>query len=148
MRPSLHPFTDLTAGVLAGIGGLHMAWGRGSTVPFRTRFELNDVVIGRQATPSPPACYAVAAALSVAATSVALAGRGRGGFSRLSSAGVAMVLAIRAGAGFAGRTDALVPGSTSERFRRTDRRLFSPLCLGLAIGAVRAAATRRATLTH
>lgn len=148
MRLSTRASADLAAGVLAAIGGLHVAWGRGSTVPFRTRFDLNDVVVGRQVTPSPPACYGVAAALAVAATSVARAGRGRGGFSRLAAAVVAVVLAVRAGAGLAGRTDALVPGSTSERFRRTDRRLFSPLCLALAAGAARAAATRRRVLTH
>jgi hypothetical protein len=50
--------------------------------------------------------------------------------------GVAATLAVRATAGFAGRTDALVPGSTSPRFRRNDRRVLSPLCAALATGAV------------
>lgn len=143
MTASSRATSTAAAAVMAAIAGLHVAWGRGSTVPFRTRFELNDVVIGRQATPSPPACFAVAGALGVASASVAAAGAGRGGLVRLMSAGTGLVLAVRAAAGFAGRTDALVPGSTSERFRRADRRLFSPLCLGLALAAARAAATRR-----
>ena len=50
--------------------------------------------------------------------------------------GVAATLATRAAFGFAGRTDALVPGSDSVRFRRNDRRVFAPLCAALATGAV------------
>lgn len=143
MTPSARSTSMAAAAVFAGIAGLHVAWGRGSTVPFDSRFDLNDVVIGRQVTPSPPACYAVAGALTVAAASVTIAGAGRGGVSRLLAAGASAVLAIRAAAGFAGRTDVLVPGSTSARFRRTDRRLFSPLCAALALAAARAAATPR-----
>ena len=41
--------------------------------------------------------------------------------------------------GLAGRTDLLVPGSESERFRRLDRRVFGPACLALATGAACAA---------
>jgi hypothetical protein len=32
----------------------------------------------------------------------------------------------------AGRTDLLAPGSSSERFRSLDRRVYSPICLTLA----------------
>ena len=55
---------------------------------------------------------------------------------RLGVTGVAAVLADRAGLGFAGRTDLASPGSVSTRFRRLDRRVYSPLCLALAAGAL------------
>jgi len=48
------------------------------------------------------------------------------------------ILGARAALGFAGRTDVLVPVSTSDRFRRNDRRVFAPLCLALAAGAASA----------
>jgi len=47
---------------------------------------------------------------------------------------VGCVLAVRGIAGLLGRTDVLSPGSSSPRFRRLDRRYFSPLCLALAAG--------------
>ena len=55
---------------------------------------------------------------------------------RLAVIGTASVLAVRAAFGFAGRTDALVPGSSSARFRRNDRRVMAPLCATLATGAL------------
>jgi hypothetical protein len=126
----------LTAGTLLGIAGVHVAWGRGSTFPFATVADLTDAVVGKDVVPSPPACYAVAGLLTVAAAATAglpvPTSRGR----RLTVLGAATVLAIRATAGFAGRTDLLVPGSESARFRRNDRRVFAPLCAALATGAV------------
>ena len=46
----------VTATTLLGIGALHALWGRGSTFPFASRGDLNDTVIGRDATPSAGAC--------------------------------------------------------------------------------------------
>ena len=63
---------------------------------------------------------------------------------RAGAATVATVLGVRAGFGFAGRTDLLVPGSDSRRFRHLDRMGFSPLCLALGIGAAWAAFRSRA----
>jgi len=51
---------------------------------------------------------------------------------RLGAGGVIAVLTTRGAFGLAGRTDLLSPGSTSEDFRRLDRRFYSPLCLALA----------------
>ncbi len=125
-----------TATTLFSLAGLHVLWGRGSTFPFADRDGLNDAVIGRSVTPSPSACFAVAGALTAAACLVAdvphLPRRGQ----RIGVTGVAAVLATRAALGFAGRTDVAVPGSVSPRFRRLDRRFYSPLCLALAAGAI------------
>jgi hypothetical protein len=132
-----------SAAGLAGIGLLHLAWARGSTFPYRTRTRLNDSVIGRDVTPPPVVCCAVAVTLFGAAGVVGRATTGDERVVRLGSAVVAIVLGVRAGFGFAGRTDLLVPGSDSARFRRLDRRAFAPLCLALASGAAWAALRRR-----
>jgi hypothetical protein len=70
---------------------------------------------------------------------VTAADRRRRPLPRAASGGVAVVLAIRAAFGFAGRTSVLVPGSDSARFKRMDRCVYAPLCSLLAAGAVRAA---------
>ena len=124
---------------LAAASVLHVAWGRGSTFPYRTRERLNDSIIGRDATPSPAACYAVATTLLSAAVIVGAATVGGGRRVRVGSGVVGAVLSTRAAFGFAGRTDLLVPGSVSERFRRLDRWLLSPLCLSLGVAACCAA---------
>ena len=145
------PPTDRTAGLVAGstavglasIGALHVAWGRGSTRPFSTRERLNDAVVGRQTTPSPAACYSVAALLAGSAAAVADA-RVRGSrWSRVMSSGVGAVLAVRAALGVMGRTELAVPGSNSPPFRRLDQTVYAPLCAALATGAWVAAGSRR-----
>jgi hypothetical protein len=133
-----------SAAGLAGIGLLHLAWARRSTFPFKSRAELNDAVVGRDVTPSPASCCAIAAALFGAAGLVARATVGDEPVVRAGAATVATVLGVRAGFGFAGRTDLLVPGSDSRRFRHLDRMGFSPLCLALGIGAAWAAFRSRA----
>jgi hypothetical protein len=130
---------NMTVAVLAALGVLHVLWGRGSTVPFRSRHELNDHVIGQQVTPSPAACYAVAGLLATAAVGVDRSARTGLGLARVAAAGCSIVLASRAALGFSGRTDLAVPGSTSETFRRNDRRVFAPLCAALALGSALAA---------
>ncbi len=124
-----------TPATLAGIGVLHAMWGRGSTFPFSSRDRLNDTVIGRRATPSPAACYGVAGLLVAASALVAGLPAPRSGVRRVGVATVAMTLGARAVLGFSGKTDLVSPGSASARFRRMDRRVYSPLCLALAIGA-------------
>lgn len=126
--------TSLT---LAAIGGLHVAWGRGSTFPFSSREELNDKVIGRDATPSPAACYAVAGLLTAASALVAGLPRPRSRIRRLGVVVVTAVLGTRAALGFAGKTDLVSPGSVSPRFQEMDKRVLSPLCLALAVGAAK-----------
>lgn len=124
---------------LLAAGVIHAVWATGSTFPFRTRFALNDTVVGRQVTPGPTECLAVAVLLVSAAGAVARADRRRGPWSRTAAAGVAAVLAIRATLGFSGRTAMVVPGSESPRFKRMDRRVYSPICALLAAGAATAA---------
>jgi hypothetical protein len=126
----------LTAGALFGIAGVHVAWGRGSAFPFATTAELTDAVVGNDVVPSPAACYGVAGLLTVAAVAVAGWPRPDARLRRLAVAGTAVVLSTRAAFGFAGRTDVLVRGSDSPRFRRNDRRVLAPLCTALAAGAL------------
>ena len=129
----------ITSLSLLAVGGLHLVWATGSTFPFKTRSALNDAVVGRQVAPGPAECCAVAALLAGAAGSIAAADGGRRPWARAASAGVAVVLAIRAAFGFAGRTAVLVPGSESPRFVRLDRWVYSPICALLAAGAATAA---------
>jgi Protein of unknown function (DUF3995) len=124
-----------TSVALAGIGALHAAWGRGSTFPFASREELNDKVIGRQATPSPTSCYAIAGLLMAASALVAGLPTPRSRVRRIGVATVTAALGGRAALGFAGKTDIVSPGSVSARFTKMDKRVYSPLCLALAIGA-------------
>jgi hypothetical protein len=49
-------------------------------------------------------------------------------------------LGIRGALGLAGRTDLLVPWSTSARFREIDRRFYGPLCVTMAVLALPATA--------
>jgi hypothetical protein len=131
-------FTDLaprTASLsLLAIAGLHLNWARGSTWPLPDDRALAEDVAGREGTepPAASACLAVAALLGLAAA--LLRGRPRSAprLSRLGAAVVVATLATRGGFGIAGRTDLLVGGPTSARFRDRDRRLYSPLCLTLA----------------
>jgi hypothetical protein len=125
----------LAAATLAAIGGLHVAWGRGATLPFATRDELADAVVGRRSVPPPTACNAVAASLFAAAALVADAPVAPRGVRRLGRGVVATVLGVRGVLGVAGRTDLLSPGSASPRFRELDRRFYGPLCIALAFGA-------------
>lgn len=124
-----------TATTLLGVGVLHAAWGRGSTFPFSDRDRLNDTVIGRAATPSPAACYSVAGLLAAASALVAGLPTPRSRIRRLGVCTVAIALGSRAALGFSGKTDVVSPGSISAKFKRMDKRVFSPLCLALAVGA-------------
>jgi Protein of unknown function (DUF3995) len=126
-----------TSAILFGIGALHFAWGRGSTFPFSDREQLNDTVVGQDATPSPAACYAMAGLLTAAAALVAGVPSRRGWFRRLGVVVVTAVLGVRAVLGFAGKTELVSPGSASDKFKEMDRRYYAPLCLTLALGAAR-----------
>lgn len=132
MRQLVHIATATT---LLGIGALHALWGRGSTFPFAGRGELNDTVIGRDATPSAGACYAVAGLLTAAGALVAGLPTPRSRLRRLGVCTVSITLSARAALGLSGRTELVSPGSVSPRFRRMDKRYFSPLCAALAVGA-------------
>jgi hypothetical protein len=125
-----------TAGALAAIGGLHVAWGRGSAFPFPDRAALADVVVGNKVVPGARESFAVAGLLGLASALVADALPVPRNLRSAAVLGVAAVLATRAAFGFTGNTGRLVPGSDSPRFVAADRRLFAPLCTVLALGAL------------
>lgn len=128
----------LTSAVLAALVALHVAWGLGSSFPFRDRDDLADAVVGSSTVPPPESCYAVAAALAIGAALVADVGRVPPRLRRTLLLGMAGVLGSRGALGLAGATEMISPGSNSERFLQLDRRLYSPLCLGLSLGALAA----------
>jgi hypothetical protein len=133
----------VTTGALVGIGAVHVAWGLGSSFPFRTHVQLADAVVGSDVVPSPAACLTVAAALFVAgglAADVPVMPRR---LRRIGRHWVAGVLAIRGMVGLCGRTDLLSAGSASTRFRSLDRTVYSPICLALAVGAATAVREQR-----
>lgn len=123
---------------LLGVAGLHVAWAAGSSWPMADAAALAVAAGGRPgAEPHTPAeCLAVAGLLGTAAGFVGGRPRRIPWVRRAGAAGVVAVLATRGGLGLAGRTDALSPGATSERFRSLDRRVYSPLCLALAVTAL------------
>jgi Protein of unknown function (DUF3995) len=132
-----------TAGGLAGIAALHVAWGRGSSFPFATRPELADAVIGTEEVPSAGACYTVATGLLAGAGLVLNTPPIPAGLRRTGLLIMSGVFGVRASLGWLGRTDLVSPGSESTRFRRLDRRVYSPLCAALAAGSLRAFSARR-----
>jgi hypothetical protein len=126
--------THLTAATLATLAALHVAWGRESAFPFSTRAALADAVVGTENVPSPLACFGVASALTVAAALLEGMPRLPIRMRRLGVIGVGAVLTVRGALGLAGATELVSPGSSSQQFRRLDRRIYSPLCLSLAVG--------------
>src|SRR5689334_17376547 len=129
------------AAILAGLAGLHGLWAIGSSWPAKDRAELADLMAGRAGGPVPSPAACVTVALLLIAASGVVAGRPRRlpAVRRAAAAGVAAVLGVRGTCGLAGRTDLVSPGSVSPRFRRLDRRVYSPLCLALAAAAASSA---------
>jgi hypothetical protein len=125
---------EAAAGTLLVVGALHAAWGAGASWPMSSRAELSEVVLGSPGLgrESAAACYAVAGLLGAAAALVSGRPRQFDRPRRVAVTGVALVLAGRGTLGLAGRTDLVSRTSTGDRFRRLDRRLYSPLCLVLA----------------
>lgn len=123
-----------TAGALAALSALHVAWGCGASIPFDTREELADAVVGTTAVPSPQACIAVAGSLATGAALVANVVPVMPRLQRSALGVMAAVFALRGGLGLVGKTGLVSPGSNSERFLRLDRRVYAPLCLALSFG--------------
>jgi len=126
----------VTAGVLAGISGLHVAWGLGSSFPSSDRESLADTTAGSTEMPPAPACFAVAGLLAGAASLVMDALPVNERLRRAGVAGVGLVLGARGVLGVAGHTGTAMPWDTSERFTKLDRRYYGPLCLALSAGAL------------
>jgi hypothetical protein len=129
--------TVATAATLAAIGGLHVAWGLGSSFPFRDHTTLADTVAGTQAVPKRAECFAVAGLLTAAATLVAGERMVPARLRRTGALGVGLVLGVRGMAGVTGNTHRLVGWDTSPTFVEHDRRYYGPLCLLLATGTLR-----------
>ena len=130
------------AATLTALAGLHVAWGMGSAFPVSVRTDLADVVAGSDVVPGPAACFAVAGALLCAAGVVAGAARTGAPVLRAGAGVVTAAFAARAVMGITGATAFLAPGgTTTERFRRLDRRVYSPLCAAIALASLPAAAS-------
>jgi hypothetical protein len=108
------PTTErVTGGTLAVLAALQAAWGAG-------------------------ACFAVAAALAAGAALVLDTPPVPGILRRPGLLGLAGILGLRGVVGLAGRTASVSPGSDAPRFVRLDRRVYSPVCLGLSAGSLAA----------
>ena len=116
------------AAALFFLAAVHANWARGSSWPAADRQRLAERVVGQERMPSAGACLAVTAALTAGGGLVAGWPASRPRLRRIGAAGVAATLAARGMAGLCG----LMP-PTSEAFLWWDRRLYSPLCLLLAI---------------
>jgi len=132
----------VSAAAFAAISAIHVAWAAGSTWPVRDSAALTDLVAGQDPdnAPGPIACLGAAGAFATAAAVLAGFPRARPRVQRAASTGVVAVLTVRGAFGLAGRTDLLVPGSTSSRFRSMDRRFYAPLCVTMAVLALPATA--------
>ncbi|MCU1487397.1 MAG: hypothetical protein JWN67_4143 [Actinomycetia bacterium] len=135
-----------TSGVLGAIGLLHVWWGVRPRPADGSR--ATDAIVGSGEAPSRAACFVVAGLLGVASAGVAGLPRRPRWISRVIQAGAAVSLGARGAFGLAGRTDLLVPGSTSPTFRKWDRRVYAPLCVALAAGAGTAAMGSSAVAQH
>ena len=126
----------LTSFALVALAILHFSWGKGSTFPFRDREKLADAVIGSSRVPPPRACFAVAGALTGGAALVANVFPAPVPVRRIDIVIMAAVFGSRGALGLAGTTALVSPGSDSDTFLRLDRRVYSPLCLALAVGSL------------
>jgi hypothetical protein len=120
--------------VLAAIAALHAYWGFGGIWPGRDAADCarrTGGFRGARSMPGPAACFAVAAALAIAAlVPIFLAGH----FGMLATlAGLALAL-VFLGRGVAGFTPAWRRLTPEEPFATLDVRYYSPLCLAIGAG--------------
>ncbi|MEJ7633914.1 DUF3995 domain-containing protein [Aeromicrobium sp.] len=137
----LRPDGIASAAGLAAAAAIHAVWASGSSWPASDRDELADLVVGTRPMPGQSLIWAVTGLIAGAAAVVAadaglippLARR----FPRQVRRGartVAVVLTARGAGGLV--MSGLAVGNTTELFRRSDVRLYSPLCIALAAGIV------------
>ena len=116
------------AGILFFLAVIHANWARGSSWPADNEESLARAIIGEEEMPSASACLVVAVLLTLGGGLVAGWPAGKPRLQRIGAAGVAATLAARGLISVFG----LMP-LTSETFLWWDRRLYSPLCLLLAV---------------
>ncbi len=126
----------LSSGVFSALAVVHLVWAARRWWPAQSEAELVEMVVGmRGRMPSRLACLAVAVALVLAAAVVAVASATVAVAVPIEPARwlawtAAAVFALR---GLYGYVDHLLrPQIVELRFYRLNRRLYSPLCLGLA----------------
>lgn len=123
--------STVTGAALLGLAGLHAYWGLGGTWPGHDAASLGRKVYGgdTQQLPPPAACFAVAGALTIPAVALVLAVRPSPLqlLSRRVGQLAGATLLARGGLGFT------LPRFTqaNPEFRVLNRRIYSPLCLGL-----------------
>lgn len=139
-RAGVDPLVRATVAALASAAALHVVWGLRIDVPGVDGARVAEAVGGTGPMPGPGACFAVAGALTSAAALVAGVPANHRGFVRAGRVGVAVALGGRAALGLSGRAGLVAPGELTDSFRRWDRILYTPLCAGLAAGALRAIA--------
>jgi hypothetical protein len=120
--------------VLAAIAALHAYWGLGGVWPGRDAADCarrTGGFRGARSMPGPAACFAVAAALAIAALIPIFLTRQFGLLALLAGVGVALVFLGRGIAGFTPAWRRLTP---EEPFATLDVRYYSPLCLIIGAG--------------
>lgn len=128
------------AATLAGIGGLHVAWARGSSWPFPDRERLAAAVAGVESGDfAPPGVtYVVSGLLLGAAGLLVAAEHGPASVRPLARLGSSVAGAVLLGRGAVGLArPGLLPAGDVAPFARLNRGLYSPLCLalGVAVGS-------------
>jgi hypothetical protein len=123
--------------VISPLGLIHVYWAFGSRNSYAAAIPEID---GRRAfSPSRLATFAVAVALFIAATLVAISGRLLDdpfppSFVRVPTIMLGLLLLARAIGDF--RLVGFFKQKSTSRFARLDTRLYSPLCLGLGCGVL------------
>ena len=113
----------MTAALLAVLAALHVAWGLGASIPFRTRDELADAVVGTSAGAAADGLFVVLGALATGAALAANVAPVTPGVRRSALRVMAGILGARGALGLLGKMSLVAPDSTSERFDRLDPQL-------------------------
>lgn len=121
------------------IAGLHLHWGLGGFWPGHDGPSLVEHVVGRTSgmkPPSPVACFAVVAALTLISVAVMIrASHYSFGAVNLAAAGVTLFAAVVFGLrGVAGYVPFVFAYAKGTPFYGLNMALYSPLCLLLCVG--------------
>lgn len=122
--------------VLLAVSLAHFLWSIGKTWPIRDEKLLAQTVVGFkdiERMPPRPATFAVCVlTLAAGIVALALADDTAGGLW-LTLAGIALA-AVFLARGIAGYTPWWIERTPEPNFRLNDKRVYSPLCIGLGLG--------------